>query len=340
MNIKEREISGDYSINDFMSEIKETEKNSNISVSEIEAMKQRISEWLKEDNINKAKGHTRTEIFGMFGNELQPIAYISPEYLKYLGNDIIDNRVYSGKGYFIEHAVNHHPEVDTSKYVNIQEILSNPDDVKIDDKLVNRNSLIFIKQFDRHNIIILSVYTSDTEKLVFHKSFFISKKIPYNSLKSVRDLNSSLVGATSTISPTDNSAAAGNRLSGRNDDTKIQNSFNNTNFEKKLDNQRKKESSLIFIKKYDKYGTVIVSLGESDKGKIVFHKSFFYQKNNHYTKFNSVMVKLSLVDDQPTISPVDKATAAGALPALNDDTKIQNFINNTKFEKNLFFAII
>ncbi|MDR0711178.1 MAG: hypothetical protein LBF67_02365 [Prevotellaceae bacterium] len=67
-----------------------------------------------------------------------------PQYLQYLGNNINDNRVYSGKGYFIDHAVNHHPEVPLSDYQNIQEILNNPDDVLPDDSKA-QNALVFVK---------------------------------------------------------------------------------------------------------------------------------------------------------------------------------------------------
>jgi hypothetical protein len=119
-------------------------------------------------------------------------------------------------GYFLDHAVNHHPNVAVSEYVHIQDIVTNPDDVKLDDKNADRNSLVFIKKIDRHGIIIVSEYKTDVGKLVFHKTFFTAKKIPYNSLKSIRD-DPSLGGATSPISHAGNPAPAGNRLSALSD---------------------------------------------------------------------------------------------------------------------------
>jgi hypothetical protein len=185
-------------------------------------MKARIDEWLSAENLNRARGKTRREIFNLFDNSLKPIAYVPARYLKYLDTAIEDNRVFSGMGYFIDHALNHHPEVDVSEYEKIQDIIDNNDDVKIDDKNSDRNSLVFIKRYGKYGIVIVSVYKTDDGKLVFHKSYFTSKKIPYKSLRSVRD-NASLVGAASTISPADASAAAGNRLSALSDNLSIGN---------------------------------------------------------------------------------------------------------------------
>ncbi|GHT68303.1 hypothetical protein FACS189452_07710 [Bacteroidia bacterium] len=174
-----------------------------------------ISQWLSVDNIKQAKGNTREEIFEIFGNKLMPIYYISPAYLKYFDKNITDNRVYSGMGYFIDHAINNHPEVKIEKYNDIQDILNNPDDVKRDDRK-DITSLIFIKQYDKYFQVIVSLDKNSEGKIIFHKSYYYRTKKPYASLPSIR-LNPSLVGGTSTISHTDNSVPAV-LLSGLNDD--------------------------------------------------------------------------------------------------------------------------
>ncbi|MDR1323264.1 MAG: hypothetical protein LBK68_02385 [Candidatus Margulisbacteria bacterium] len=97
-------------------------------------MKQRIKEWLSENNLAKARGKTRQEIFLIFGSKLEPIAYIKPKYMKRLDKNLTDNKVYSGKGYFIDHAINHHPELPISEYYKIQDILDDPDRIKLDEK--------------------------------------------------------------------------------------------------------------------------------------------------------------------------------------------------------------
>lgn len=55
---------------------------------------------------------------------------------------------------FIDHAVNHHPNTPVEKYKNIQEVLNEPDEVKsiVDN---NNNSIVFIKQIDRYNAVVI-----------------------------------------------------------------------------------------------------------------------------------------------------------------------------------------
>jgi hypothetical protein len=187
-----------------------SEKGDNVTMEDDSGSK-RISNWLSPENLSEAKGKTRGEIFTQFGNEYEPIANINPEYLKYLGDDISDPIVYSGKGYFIDHAVNHHPEIDPIEYTKIPEILSKPDDIKLDDRNPDRISLVFVKKYDRYGTAVISVDVTDMGKLVIHKSFFNPKKSPYPHLRSIRASSSD--DATSSISHTDESVPGGRRVS-------------------------------------------------------------------------------------------------------------------------------
>jgi hypothetical protein len=179
-----------------------------------------FNSWLSEDNLRKAKGKTREQLFEEFGNKLEPLAYIPPGYLKYLGPDINDNRVYSGKGYYIDHAVNHHPEVPISDYKNIQDILDNPDDVLLDDSK-KQNSLVFVKQYKYVSTVIVGADKTDNGRLVLYKSFFNQRKNSYAKYKSV-GVSLSLVGGHFTISHSEKPEPA-SALSGRNDNTKVKN---------------------------------------------------------------------------------------------------------------------
>lgn len=205
---------------------------------EIKTMQNRISEWLSADNLCIAKEKSRNQIFKIFGNELKPIAYISPEYLKYLDENINDNRVYSGKGYFIDHAVNHHSNTSIQEYFKMQEIINNPDDVKLDDKR-EKATIIFIKKYDKYGTVIVNADINEQKKIVFHKTFFMQNKKPYPNISSVR-LNLSLVDGNqisgiSTISPTKSSVAAVS-LPALNDDANIQKFiYNDLFFTKILD---------------------------------------------------------------------------------------------------------
>jgi hypothetical protein len=172
-------------------------------------MEARVQEWLTPENIEKAQGKSREEIFAIFGNKLQPVAYIDPSYLKYLDPSIKDNRVYSGMGYFVEHAVNHHPEINIAEYGKIQDILNNPDDVKLDDRFEGRKSVVFIKKYDTFGTVIVGLGETENGKLVFHKTFFKKSKSPYPQLRDIRAIVSPVDGPP-TISPADESTAAVN----------------------------------------------------------------------------------------------------------------------------------
>ena len=185
-------------------------------------MQKRIAAWLSKDNLQQAKGKKREQILLECGNKLEPIAHISPEYLPYLGENINDNRVYSGKGYFIDHAANHHPEVPVGDYQNIQDILNNPDDVLLDNSKT-QNALVFIKKYKNTGTVVVGVNKTNSGMLMLYKSFFNQRKNSYAKYRSVRVIPS-LVGGHSTISPAENPAAA-SALSGRNDNAKIMNNF-------------------------------------------------------------------------------------------------------------------
>lgn len=167
----------------------------------------RIREWLSDENLEWAEGKTLDEILEHFGNELQPIAVIPTGYLKYLGNEATDTHVYCGKGYFIDHAVNHHDEEPIEEYLKIQDILNSPTDVKLDTSK-GRPTLLFIKQYDKYYVEMVSVGEDGTNRIVLHKSFFHRKKLPHKGLPSVA-VEGSSVDEIPTISPASKNEAAG-----------------------------------------------------------------------------------------------------------------------------------
>jgi phosphoribosylformylglycinamidine synthase len=162
-------------------------------------MQECVSEWISQSNIERAKGKTREEIFCLFGNELEPIAYLPYPYLSCLDTEIVDNRIYCGKGCFLDHVVNHHSEVNPAEYLNIQQIINYPDDVKLDERFGSRKALIFIKKTEKYGVMVIGVGKTEKGKLFFYKSFFRNNKSPYPRLRSIRTC-SSLVDGFSTIS--------------------------------------------------------------------------------------------------------------------------------------------
>ena len=165
----------------------------------------RVQEWLGGENRNQAKGKTYDELVQLFGNDPKPVAYIPKEWLSVIGEGIKDNRIYSGKAYFIDHAVNHHPGISPEKYGDMQSVLSTPDDVK---EIIRdgKRSVAFIKKIDRYNAVVVQVEATPDGRIVWHKSFFDQKKEPYAKYPSIRPISESSGGGVSPISHSDGTA--------------------------------------------------------------------------------------------------------------------------------------
>ncbi|MGM9845126.1 MAG: hypothetical protein ACI30K_02730, partial [Muribaculaceae bacterium] len=189
-------------------------KKVEISSAERTEMASRIVDWLSDDNLSKAFGKTRGEIFEEFGNELMPIAYIPTQFMSLVNPALKDARIYCGKGYFIDHALRNHgatgtqvsiDDVDVSKYLNIQTVLDSPDAVK-ETTVDGKRTVIFIKKIGRFFAELTQV--EEDGKIVLHKSLFNQKKEPYAKLNDIRQKDTSSEGGTSSISHAVNPAPA------------------------------------------------------------------------------------------------------------------------------------
>ena len=185
-----------------------------ISSAERTEMETRIVDWLSEDNLSRAAGKTREEIFDEFGNELMPIAYIPTQFISLVSPTLKDQRIYCGKGYFIDHALRNHAgagvqvsidDVDVSKYLNIQTVLDNPDHIK-ETYVDGKRTVVFIKKIGRFFAELTQV--EENGKVVLHKSFFNQNKEPYAKLNDIRQEDTSSEGGTSSISHTAETAPA------------------------------------------------------------------------------------------------------------------------------------
>lgn len=184
---------------------------------EIKQYSEKIRHWLNPENMEKVQGRNREEIFSMFPNDLESIGRISPDYVSYFGQ-VTDSQVYSGQAYFIDHAVNHHPENTIDEYIKIPDVIFNPDYVKMDERRGGK-TLVFIKNDGRYNAAVVTLEKSDDGRILLHKTFFAQKKEPYPRLKRIGPDMSS-VGGMSTISQDEDSSSGGN-LSARDDTYRI-----------------------------------------------------------------------------------------------------------------------
>lgn len=185
-----------------------------VSNSERAEMEARIVDWLSDENLAKASGKTRAEIFDEFGNELMPIAYVPTQYMSLVSPALKDPRIYCGKGYFIDHALRNHgasgtqtavEDVDVSKYLNIQTVLDNPDSVK-ETNVDGKRTVVFIKKIGRYFAELTQV--EEDGKIILHKSLFNQKKEPYAKLNDIRQKDASSEGGASSISHAEQAAPA------------------------------------------------------------------------------------------------------------------------------------
>ncbi len=190
------------------------QETTEISGAERTEMEARIVDWLSEENLSHAVGKTREEIFEEFGNRLEPIAYIPTRFLSLVSSTLKDQRIYCGKGYFIDHALRNHSgagtqvspkEVDVSKYLNIQTVLDNPDAIK-ETMSDGKRTVVFIKKIGRFFAELTQI--EENGKIVLHKSLFNQKKEPYAKLDDIRQEDTSSEGGISSISHAENSAPA------------------------------------------------------------------------------------------------------------------------------------
>jgi len=157
------------------------------AAAEIANMQKRVADWLNPANLQAAQGLTREQIIQKFGNELEGVAFVPEQYMQLLDPTISDNRIYSGKGYMIDHAVNHHPNVPASDYSNIQHVLNAPDAIKdVTGGSGTGKSIAFIKNIGRHHAVIIELSTDENGKIILHKSYFNQKKMPYVGKPDIR----------------------------------------------------------------------------------------------------------------------------------------------------------
>lgn len=203
------------------------EEHSEINVEELKA---RISDWSSEETFEEAEGLSKQEIFEKYGTEKLPIATIPNNFLQLFENGKIkiqDNYVYSSKGFFIDHMVNHHPELDTQDYLAMQDIINNPENVYRDNETGN---IVFSQIKNNKNDVV--VLGTDNDKLILYRSCFLRRKMPHKyeeiDLQKIKEM--SLEGSlSSSIEPSENqkSAVAFSALNDNSNISQLKNLSNN-----------------------------------------------------------------------------------------------------------------
>jgi hypothetical protein len=141
--------------------------------------KQKLSENLKQFSDEKyyieAANLTHDEIVKKYGDIPVAIAEIpkNDPVFKGIWNDAESNLVYTGLGSFIDHWVNHHPEMESEDFMKIQSVLENPDKRYYDK---SKNAVVFDKSFGKlHDVVILK---KAADKLIYERSNYLPEKLP------------------------------------------------------------------------------------------------------------------------------------------------------------------
>mgnify|MGYP006987710768 CR=1 FL=1 len=107
----------------------------------------------------------------------------------------------------------------------------------------------------------------------------------------------------------------------------------------KLDN-RKKRTSLIFIKKYDKFQSEVISV-DSEEGKLVVHKTFYHKRNMPQRGLPNVAIESPSEDEITSISHSPNREPASldfsALDGHGKGTDYSNTAQHSSSEKALHF---
>ena len=172
----------------------------------------KIQEWLSPENVSWAEGKDLSDSIEKFGNEVEPIA-ILPEIVRGLFPEVSSLYLYSGKGYLIDHAANHHPELSADEYNKIQEVLDSYDDIK-DVSTPKTKKIAFVKMLDK-GFAVVAELTEKDGKIMLHKTFFYKdaqgKRVPYKNKPSL--LKESSVDGSTTISPAESAAGRHRNIS-------------------------------------------------------------------------------------------------------------------------------
>ncbi|MBR5914893.1 MAG: hypothetical protein IKZ57_00420 [Spirochaetia bacterium] len=158
---------------------------------EIEVMLHRVIEWASNTlDIKWAEGKSLLECEERFGNILEAIAFLPLCYLPFFDGTAVDNRIYSSKGYFIDHIANHgHKDVGVAEYADLQKVFSYPDEVIKDTRKKpngkNRDSLLFVKRFEKNRLAAIELSDIDGQ-IILHKSLYKTKDRVYPGLPRIK----------------------------------------------------------------------------------------------------------------------------------------------------------
>ena len=158
---------------------------------EVIVMRRRIIRWASNTaDIKWAEGKSLLDCEEKFGKALEAIAFLPMRFLTHFDGIAVDNRIYSSKGYFIDHIANHgHKELGVAEYQDLQQIFSYPDEVIKDTRKKpngkSRDSLLFVKRFTKNRLAAVELSEVDGQ-IILHKSLYNTKDRVYPGLPRIK----------------------------------------------------------------------------------------------------------------------------------------------------------
>lgn len=123
----------------------------------------------------------RNAVYARLPTRHQPIGTL-PERLSGAFRERPDDlTVYIGEAYFVDHCLNHHPEVTDAIYRRLQEILDAPEEVILDQR-GHKDGLVLSKHLNGTRYVLALRHYPAPQSQIVYKTLFPSHKRPYPNL--------------------------------------------------------------------------------------------------------------------------------------------------------------
>lgn len=131
------------------------------------------------DKAAFAPGVTKSEIYHALLKRHYPIAELPAALVPAFKTSPSNLTIYVGEAYFVDHCLNHHPDVPDAVYRRLDEILAAPEEVILD-RREGRDAIILSKTIDsRLYLLVLRHYPP---QIVYKTLFPADKERPYPTL--------------------------------------------------------------------------------------------------------------------------------------------------------------
>ncbi len=123
----------------------------------------------------------RSAVYAALPTRHQPIATLPERLAGAFRERPGDLTVYIGEAYFVDHCLNHHPEVPDDVYRRLQEILDAPDEAILD-RRGGKDGLVLAKRLDGTLYVLALRHYPSPQSQIAYKTLFPSDKRPYPNL--------------------------------------------------------------------------------------------------------------------------------------------------------------